>query len=114
MVAIDYYYLGVEEYKKGNYTNALKYLLISDRLESHFKTCERIFQCYMSISKIEEARKYIEKAYMLNQKNDKVALEYAKLLLKFDEKISAIELLKNIIQRNNSYHPARELLNSIV
>ena len=113
MFAIDYYYLGVEEYKKGNYTNALEYLLRSYDSEPHFKTCERIFQCCMAVSKIEEARRYIEKAYTLNPKNDKVALEYAKLLLQFDEKIFAAELLESIIKRNSSYGPAIELLNSI-
>ena len=111
MVAIDYYYQGVEAFNQGNYNTALKLLLISDELEPHFKTCHIIFKCYMSISKMKEARIFIEKSYKLNPKNDKVAFEYADLLLKLNEKELAIELLKDIIQRNPSYKSAIKLLN---
>lgn len=111
MLALNYYYQGVEAFKQRDYNTALKLLLISDELEPHFKTCHVIFKCYMSISKINDARNYIEKSYKLNPKNDKVAYEYADLLLKLNEKETAVELLKDIIQRNPSYKSAIKLLN---
>lgn len=108
-----YYGLGIEALERGDVERSLEYFEQSARIEPHFKTYERISQCYKKLNKIVQAREYIEKAFDLNQNNDKIAVEYAEFLLNEDQIESAENLINDILKRNSSYGPAIKLLKKL-
>ena len=113
MEPIEFYYKGIKEFDKKNYSSAIKYFKVSNSLENHYKTYEMLFQCWKAISNISEAYDCIKKSYVLNSKNDKVAFEYAETSIDLDHKELAQELLMEILQRNPTYKKAKQLLNLI-
>ncbi len=105
-----YYGLGVEAIEKNNYSEAIDNFLKSLAIRAHFKTYERLYYCYLNLGMISKSKECIEKAYKLNDKNDKVSVEYSQILFKeglFDE---ALEILQCVLLRNPSYGPAKKLL----
>lgn len=108
-----YYGLGVEELERNNIDKALEYFHKSLELEPHFKTFEKIYQCYTKINFQKEAGEYIEKAFYMNSRNDKIAIEYIKFLISQGRVQLAEQLLNDIIERNHSYGPANKLLKLI-
>ena len=83
MSAMDLYYMGIE------------YLELSNEIGSHFKTYERLFQCYMRISDTDKA------------------FEYAGICAKTGNYKLAEKLLTEILARNPEYKKAEKLLDTI-
>ncbi len=113
MSAMDLYYMGIECLDRKEHQKAIEYFELSSKLESHFKTYERLFQCYMSISDTEKAFECIKKSYTLNPKNDKTAFEYAEICTKTGNYKFAEKLLTEILARNPEYKKAEKLLDTI-
>lgn len=113
MSAIDLYYTGIEYLERKDYLKAIEYFELSNETESHFKTYERLFQCYMRISDINRAFECIEKSYILNPKNDRTAFEYAEICIKTENYELAEKLLTEILARNPAYKKAEKLLDTI-
>lgn len=111
--APEYYFKGTEEYKKQNYKEAVGYFELSNKLEEHFKTYERLFHCYTKLDRKEKALECIEKAYSLNTNNDKTAFEYAEVLAESGEIKLAEDILSEILQRNADYKKAEVLLKDL-
>ena len=49
MSAIDLYYMGIEYLDRKDYRKAIEYFELSNDIEQHFKTYERLFQCDIKI-----------------------------------------------------------------
>lgn len=114
MNAYENYLAGNDCLKKSDYISAICYFTTSILLEPHYKTYEKLFLCYYSVNQIDKAFDCISCSYNLNKKNDKTALEYAKLLIEYkNDYILAQKILLNILQRNPSYKPAKYLLKNI-
>ena len=57
-----------------------------------------------------EARPYIEIAYKLNKRHDKVSKQYVTELVKEDNISEAVLILEGLLVRNTTYNPAKKLL----
>jgi tetratricopeptide (TPR) repeat protein len=109
-----YYGLGVEFFEKGEYNKAIEYFFKSLEMGDHFKTYERLYNCYVKIGEHSKARECIEKAFELNRNNDKVAIEYiSKLVNEGEEDELPKKLLDEVLERNPTYGPARKLKEQI-
>lgn len=80
MDSYDYYMLGQEYLDRKAYQNAIKYFLMSLKIEEHYKTYEKLYECYNCINCKELANHFIKLAYETHPKRDKVALIYVKVL----------------------------------
>lgn len=104
------YLEGCELIGGGEYSKAVGKLLASIEEMPHFKTYERLSECYSALGDIEKAFDCAFKAYSQNPRNDKAALRYAEMLIRYDRDISrAREVLKEILARDPSYKPARAM-----
>lgn len=113
MESYDFYILGVDYLTKKKYYNAIKYFLASLKIGIHYKTYERLYECYKSINQKDRASYYLALAYKTNPKSDKVSFEYAKILIDENELNKAKELLLEILKRNPSYKQAKILYEKI-
>ncbi len=100
---MEYYFKGSEEFDKRNYLLAIEYFELSNKIEEHFKTYERLFQCWKELSNTKQAFACIEKAYILNPKNDKTAYEFAEMVVESGNNELAQDILQSILQRNPTY-----------
>lgn len=108
--SVYYYGMGLDYYKEGNMEKALENFLHSLHMEIHFKTYERIYQVLTSLGNYKEAREYLLKAYELNNKNEKICVEFAKVIFEEGKVLQAEEILKEVIKRIPTYGPAKKLL----
>lgn len=108
------YCQGMERFEREDFTGALKLFRESLAIEPHFKTCELIYRCLKTTENDDEALKFLEKAYFLNSKNDKVAFTYADELYSKGEFDNSEKILNEILLRNSSYGPAKKLIGKIL
>lgn len=114
MNAIENYRAGRERLDNAFYAEAIEFFKASLELRQHFKPYECLYRCYSALNEPEKAFECIFKAYGLNEKNDKVALGYAKSLADHKKDISAARgILADILLRNPSYKPAQRLLKDL-
>ena len=104
---------GLLEFEKGEFQKALNCFNHSNQLHKHSRTYARIYECLMKLGRESEAKPYIKTAYSQNPNQDKVAIQYAELLIKDGHKELAIEILAKILKRNTTYNPAKKLLEQI-
>lgn len=114
MEAIDYYYLGLESLEKSDYIAAIDFFELSNRIDEHYKTYERLFFCWKNLDEPSKACECLKKSYSLNPKCDKISVEYAHELAERMDFISAQKILSETIKRNPAYKPAEKLLNTII
>jgi tetratricopeptide (TPR) repeat protein len=76
-------------------------------LLDHFKTFELLYRCYQEIGNYSDARRCIEKAHSLNEKNDIVAIEFASVLLNENNPEDAEKIIVEVNKRNPTYGPAK-------
>ena len=67
----------------------------------------------MSLGEFKEARPYIEIAYKMNKRRDKVSMQYVTELVKEGNISEAVLILEDILVRNTTYNPAKKLLEKI-
>lgn len=114
MNAIENYLAGKERLDNAYYAEAIDFFEASVELERHFKAYECLSRCYAALNEPEKAFECISAAYRLNEKNDKVALGYAKALADHKKDIAAAQnILSEILKRNPTYKPAERLLNDL-
>lgn len=114
MNAIENYFAGRERLDNAYYAEAIEFFKTSVELEQHFKPYECLSRCYAALNEPEKAFESISAAYRLNEKNDKVALGYAKALAEYKKDIAAARsILSEILERNTTYKPAQRLLNEL-
>lgn len=114
MDAYGYYLAGNECLKKSEYASAVDFFTKSNTLAPHFKTFEKLFFCYYSLDQTDKAFDCISRAYDLNNKNDKIALEYTKILIEYKCDYTRAEIiLLDILKRNPLYKPAEKLLGAL-
>lgn len=114
MNAIENYYAGKERLDDAFYAEAIEFFEASVELERHFKPYECLARCYAALNEPEKAFECISEAYRLNEKNDKVALGYAKALADHKKDIAAARsVLSETLKRNPTYKPAQRLLNDL-
>jgi len=77
-----YYCIGLEQFERGEFESALENFFKSSDIEPHFKTYERTAHVLRKLKRFEEADRFMEQAYRLNPKNDKIGTEYAGLLFR--------------------------------
>jgi tetratricopeptide (TPR) repeat protein len=108
----DYYYysFGDNLFKRGKINEALELFRKSLELCNHFKTLERISDCYDMLGLAEPALKYIELAYQANPRNDNTAYKCAEKLKSNNRIAEAKEILESILLRSPSYKKAKILL----
>ena len=82
---------------------------ISLALDEHFKTCERIAELLEGLGRVAEAESHIHRAFQLNSENSKVATRYAEVLLALGDFSEATRVLRNVLDKNPTYGPARRL-----
>lgn len=102
-----YYVLGEENRQNGRFDLAVGYYLTSIRLEKHFKTYERLYECYSKLHQTELAHYFLELAYEENPNNDKTAFLYALCMVGENRADRAKEILLSILGRNPDYKKAR-------
>ena len=102
-----YYILGNEYLEKKEIENAIKYFLISLKIDKHYKTYERLYECCKCINQNDIANYFIRLAYKENSKSDKTSLLYAKYLIEENELKEARKVLSDILKRNPSYKKAK-------
>ena len=110
-ISLLHYYEGICLYKMEDYDRALQMFQLSDEINPHFKTSEYIYHCHLKLGNMSSANAAIEKAYLQNPKNDKVAYLYAEMLSQKGEIINSESILKAILKKNPFYGPAVHLLN---
>jgi len=108
-----YYGLGMECYEMNDYKKAVEFFQQSVVLQDHFKTFELLYRCYLKIGEYTSARECIEKAYFLNNKNDRVAVLYATVLLSENSIKSTETIIQDVLDRNPTYGPAKRLYDEI-
>lgn len=102
-----YYTMGEESVQKGEIDTAVKYYLKSVRRNRHFKTFERLYECYSKLDQLDLANYFLELAYEENKNNDQVAFLYSLSLIQENQREKAGEILSSIIQRNPDYKRAK-------
>lgn len=113
MQAIDFYYSGIDEVRKGNFQEAIQYLEHSSQMDEHYKTYEWLYLIWKKLGNSEKAFPCLEKAFALNPSSDSVSVSYAGELALRGETAKAREILQETIQRNATYLPAVRLLEAI-
>ncbi|WP_295092191.1 hypothetical protein [Ruminococcus sp.] len=113
MESVNYYYKGVEEFERQNYAEAIKYFELSNNIEEHFKTYERLFCCWKKLSDNNKAYACIEKAYHINPNNDKTAFEFAKVNAEAGNNELALVILSEILKRNPTYKKAADFYDAL-
>ena len=104
-----YYMVANEQFKNGQIEEAIKIFLKSLEMEYHFKTYEKLYWCYSSLQQYDLANYFIKRAYEENDRNDKVAYLYAKVLINKKQLHSAREILSAILKRNPGYKKAEQI-----
>ncbi len=104
-----YYSLGSSKREDGETEGAIACFKKSLEKEEHFKTHHRLSLLYEENSLHGKAEYHLEKAYSLNTNNDKVAVEYAAMLIAKNKINDAQKILSVILTRNKSYGPAVRL-----
>lgn len=102
-----YYKMGEESIQNDEIDTAVKYYLKSVRMNRHFKTFERLYECYCKLGQLDLAYYFLELAYEENRNNDQVAFLYSLCLIQEQQKDRAKEILLTIIKRNPDYKKAR-------
>jgi tetratricopeptide (TPR) repeat protein len=108
-----HYCNGLFAYEIKDYTKAIEELSQSLAISEHFKTHELIALCYYEINNRVESFKHLSVAYSMNTDNDKTSVLYANALYDAGMVLEAKDILANVLVRNNSYGPAKKLLNVI-
>lgn len=111
--ALDLYYRGINYQENGNLDEALVCFYQSLVIDKHFKTYHRIFQILKIQGKLDECLSAIESAYKLNNRNDKVASDYAEILIQLCRYEEAVVILSDTLKRNPSFKNAKKLIESI-
>ena len=111
--ALEYYFKGVSHQKNGNLDEALKCYRKSLEIDEHFKTYHRISQVLKIQGRQNESFIALNKAFQLNMRNDKVASEYAELLIERNQCKEAMEILSGVLERNSTFRYAKELMDSL-
>lgn len=104
-----YYCLGKDSLEKGKQKDAIEFFLASLAKEDHFKTHHKLSMIYKERDFINEAEYHLEKAYSLNENNDKIAIEYSQMLVTKNQIDDAKMIIIYILKRNNNYGPAIRL-----
>jgi tetratricopeptide (TPR) repeat protein len=107
------YQQGLEHFEKGESQLSLNCFLQSNEFQEHSRTYARIYECLTKLGMPVEARPYIELAYKMNPNHDKVTMQYVDSLLQEGNVDMARELLHKLLIRNNTYNPAKRLLEEI-
>lgn len=102
-----YYGLGEESLQNNEINMAIKYYLKSVRLNKHFKTFERLYECYCKLEQLDLAYFFLQLAYEENTNNDKVAFLYSLCMIEENRKNEAKDILLSIIERNPNYKKAK-------
>ncbi len=105
-----YYNLGMDKFEQGKFSEALGYFKKSSILENHFKTFDRIAVTLVKMGKHTEALDYSEKAFLLNENNDKVAINLSEILIKLENYERAFNIASIVLKRNPSYGPAKNIV----
>jgi predicted Zn-dependent protease len=108
-----YYGMGMESMEQADFVTAIKHFEKSLELMKRSITAARLYECLARLNRHQEARKYIEMAFMLNTSSDVIATQYANVLIQSNETKKARIMLQNVLQRNASFQPARKLLDSL-
>lgn len=58
MESIDYYYIGLENFENSDYKSAVDFFELSNRIEEHYKTYERLFFCWKNLNEPSKAYYY--------------------------------------------------------
>ena len=111
--ALELYYSGISHQKNGNLNDALECFYQSLTIDKHFKTYHRIYQILKAQGKSNECLPIIESAYKLNVRNDKVASDYAEILIQRHRYEDAIAILSEVLKRTPSFKYAKKLIESI-
>lgn len=109
-----YYCLGEDSIEKGNWEESEAYYLKSLELGEHFKTHHKLSNLYHNFNKLDKAEYHLKQAFLLNPKNDKIALDYSKMIAQKDHSLEALEILESILKRNSTYGPAIKLKASLM
>ena len=108
--ALEYYYKGVSHQENGNLDDALECFYKSLELDEHFKTYHRVFQVLKVQEKQNESFIALKKAFQLNMRNDKVASDYAEMLIARNRCKEANNILLSILERNPTFQHAKGLI----
>lgn len=104
-----YYYIAANEYYNNDQIEeAIHYFLKSLDLNYHFKTYEQLYWCYSSLQQHDLANYFIKRAYEENDRNDKVAYLYAKVLINKNNYIVPVKY-SAILKRNPGYKKAEQI-----
>jgi tetratricopeptide (TPR) repeat protein len=107
------YEKGLAHFENYEYNSALECFKESNELDEHSRTYARIYECLIQLDRINDAKPYIEAAYLKNPKHDKVAIQYAECLLGCGMCDLAKDILLQLLSRNKTYNPAKKLLDKI-
>lgn len=102
-----YYELGEESLQNDEINMAVKYYLKSVRIKRHFKTFERLYDCYCKLEQYDLAYYFLQSAYEENPNNDKVAFLHSLCLIEENKENEAKDILLSIIERNPDYKKAK-------
>jgi tetratricopeptide (TPR) repeat protein len=109
-----YYCLGEDCLEKGELEKAISYYQKSLEKEEHFKTHHKLSVIYEKNAVYEKAEHHLERAFFLNENNDKVALDYSQMLITKNKRDEARNILESILSRNKTYGPAIKLKDEIL
>jgi thioredoxin-like negative regulator of GroEL len=107
--AYNLYGLGREAAERGDLAEAEHYLRESLRRAPHFKTFHVLAGVCAQKGNLEEALNLLRQAHEANPGNDRVAIDLAIRLLDSGDEQEAGRIVDSVLQRNETYGPAREL-----
>ena len=98
---------------KDDEVSAITLLQESLELNAHFKAYELLGHICLKQGDLVQARQYLEKAYALNERNNKTATLLAETLSAQGDSIKAIRVLEEVLLRNKNYGPVQKLLEQL-
>lgn len=108
------YNLGMEALENERYLDALEHFRRSNSEDLHFKTTHRIAQLLSKLGRQQDADEHFKRAYELNQSNSQVAVDFARVLIRNDDRAAALRIVNAVLKQNPTYGPAREIKADVV
>lgn len=101
---------GIVHLENGRFVEALEFFQHSWALEEHQGTANRLGQALQALNRREESHGWFARAYELNPRNNKIAMDHASSLHEQGHIQEAIKVLHALVKQNRTYKPAKNLL----
>jgi len=107
------YYLAEQAADSGDLDTSERLYRESLTVLDHWKSHNMLARVLLRLGKTEEADEHFRLGYVGHVRNDRVATDYAERLIVNGNEAEAKRVLNEVLERNDSYMPARRLLDGM-